>query len=324
MKTPFFSIIIPVYKVEKYLEQCVNSVLAQTYQDYELILVDDGSPDNCPQMCDEFAETNNRICVIHKCNGGLSDARNSGLKVARGQYVLFLDSDDFWCDVDCLKKIYYKLSTEETDILIFGSQKLFQNSYVSQTKVRVDEVLISHAQDLEYLMQYNRFISSAWDKVVRRKLIEEHQISFVKGQLSEDIEWCAKLLLTDPKINVIFEDFHVYRKQNENSITANIGRKNLEDICNVIEKYTLKGKLQENIVLLNFMAEQYILWMTVSTLVNKKIVSDLCDRMKNYWYLLDYSWYPRVKIIRKIKWIGFEGVRKLLGIFKRIKVGVHK
>lgn len=99
-----FSIIIPCYKVEQYLRQCVDSVLAQTFEDYEVILVDDGSPDGSPAICDEYGEKSDKVKVIHKSNGGLSDARNAGLDVAQGDYVMFLDSDDWWDDVDALKR----------------------------------------------------------------------------------------------------------------------------------------------------------------------------------------------------------------------------
>ena len=89
------SIVVPVYKVEKYLDKCVQSILAQTYKDFELILVDDGSPDNCPQMCDEYAKKNKKIRVVHKNNGGLSDARNAGTTIASGEFVTYVDSDDY-------------------------------------------------------------------------------------------------------------------------------------------------------------------------------------------------------------------------------------
>lgn len=100
-----FSIIIPVYKVERYLREAVGSVLAQTYDDYEIILVDDGSPDTCPKICDDLAENNTRIKVIHKPNGGLSDARNAGTEVAIGDYIIYLDSDDQWVDRQGLENI---------------------------------------------------------------------------------------------------------------------------------------------------------------------------------------------------------------------------
>ena len=104
-KVPLFSIIIPIYNVEKYLVQCIESVLNQDYDDYELILVDDGSPDNCGEICDSYLNKNSNIRVIHKKNGGISDARNTGLKEAKGDYVIFIDSDDYICDNHFLLKL---------------------------------------------------------------------------------------------------------------------------------------------------------------------------------------------------------------------------
>ena len=100
-----FSIIVPVYKVEKYLERCINSILSQTYRNFELILVDDGSTDNCPRICDEYVKSNNRINVIHKKNGGLSSARNAGIDRSTGEYIIFVDSDDYWNSNHALQKI---------------------------------------------------------------------------------------------------------------------------------------------------------------------------------------------------------------------------
>ncbi len=93
---PLISVIIPIYKVEDYLDECVQSVIHQTYKNLEIILVNDGSPDKCPQICDEYAKLDNRIIVIHKKNGGLSDARNAGLQIATGEYIQFLDADDIF------------------------------------------------------------------------------------------------------------------------------------------------------------------------------------------------------------------------------------
>lgn len=125
-----FSIIIPVYKVELYLRQCINSVLNQSYKDFELILVDDGSPDNCPVICDEYASRDIRVKVIHKSNGGLSDARNAGLDIAKGEYVLFLDSDDWWDDVLALEKINLKIKDTDADLIIIGMKKFFSKKNV--------------------------------------------------------------------------------------------------------------------------------------------------------------------------------------------------
>ena len=111
---PRFSIIVPVYNVEQYLAECVESVLAQTFTDWEMILVDDGSPDNCPRLCDEWAGKDARIKVVHKKNGGASSARNVGIRESGGEYILFLDSDDFYNDKDALKTFDNKLKENET------------------------------------------------------------------------------------------------------------------------------------------------------------------------------------------------------------------
>ena len=112
-----FSIIVPVYKVEAYLPQCVNSILEQGYGDFELILVDDGSPDNSPQMCDGYALADSRIRVVHKENGGLSSARNAGIEVAVGEYLVFVDSDD-WIDAGCLQEFANVLQRNPVDVLM--------------------------------------------------------------------------------------------------------------------------------------------------------------------------------------------------------------
>lgn len=119
MNKPVFSVIVPIYKVEKYLKQCVDSILRQTFSDFELILVDDGSPDDCPQICDEYAKQDNRVKVVHKQNGGLTSARKAGIKVASGDYVFAVDGDDY-IDSELLKKVNEVLSHDDYDIVCFG------------------------------------------------------------------------------------------------------------------------------------------------------------------------------------------------------------
>lgn len=117
MKTELISVIIPVYKVEKYINRCVESVLVQNYHNIEVILVDDGSPDNCGIICDRYADKDSRVKVIHKTNGGLSDARNAGLNIATGQYICFIDSDDY-IEKDMLKDMYDNIVRTGADITI--------------------------------------------------------------------------------------------------------------------------------------------------------------------------------------------------------------
>ena len=117
MPQPLVSIIVPIYKVEPYLRRCLNSIVNQTYTNLEIILVDDGSPDGCPQICDEYAAKDKRIVVIHKKNGGLSDARNTGLDICKGEYISFVDSDD-WVDEGYIEKLLSFTQKENADIAI--------------------------------------------------------------------------------------------------------------------------------------------------------------------------------------------------------------
>ena len=122
-----YSVIVPIYKVEKYLEKCITSILNQSFTDFELILVDDGSPDSCPQICDNFALKDSRIRVIHKKNGGLVSARNIGIQAAKGDYICYVDGDD-WIHKDMLSEIYKdSIQKYSPDMIIFGIVKLFAN-----------------------------------------------------------------------------------------------------------------------------------------------------------------------------------------------------
>ena len=147
---PLISVIVPIYKVEKYLTICVDSLLHQSYGNLEIILVDDGSPDECPAICDQYQNKDNRIKVIHKKNGGLSDARNAGLDIAQGEYVAFVDSDDF-IDEDYICKLYDALQQNRASIAVCGiqiideSNKVTEQIYVTQEKsFRVNGYLLQH------------------------------------------------------------------------------------------------------------------------------------------------------------------------------------
>lgn len=316
-----FSIIIPVYKVESFLHQCVDSILSQSYTDYEIILVDDGSPDQSPLICDDYAAKNNNIKVIHKPNGGLSSARNAGLDCAKGEYVLFLDSDDWWDDANALRKISDKLDASQASILVFGMKKYFalQDSFGDIRIPRISTNQASSQEEyIEQLMKHNIYIACACDKVVRRSLLECYKHRFVIGQLSEDIEWCVKLLLTNPKIDILEEAFYVYRQQNANSITANITRKNVHHVHDIIAKYATRTS---SLPLKHYLANQLVLLLSFSRKVKPNEISDLMNDIKKYWWLLDYNRYPYVRKVSKLKFLGFSTVRFLLGCYHKYKRG---
>lgn len=187
MKSPTFSIIVPVYDVESYLDTCIKSVLNQTYQDFELILVDDGSKDSSGRICDEYAHKDARIQVIHKPNAGVSAARNAGLDIAKGRYICFVDSDD-WIDSRYLQVVLESIGN--FDILFIGSVWHYEDGSLRSLCMQTAEYregigdAIFHLLDNEIGINYFGF---TWNKVFRKDIIAQFHIRFVEGlAISED------------------------------------------------------------------------------------------------------------------------------------------
>jgi glycosyltransferase involved in cell wall biosynthesis len=216
------SVIVPIYKVEKYLVHCLESIVHQTYRDLEIILVDDGSPDNCPQICDDYKKKDNRIKVVHKENAGLGFARNSGLKIATGEYVLFVDSDD-WLSIDTISALMDYVQTYNPDMIIFGyynvapgkipvCQKAINELYVCNEEV-IDRVLLPIiGADSKKKVDFELHIS-VWNKLYKRSIIEQYNIEFVSEReyLSEDYFFNFDYILNSRKVVFITECYYYYR-----------------------------------------------------------------------------------------------------------------
>lgn len=227
------SIIIPVYKVEEFLENCVNSLIKQSLTDIEIVLVDDGSPDNCPSICDEFAKKDSRIKVIHKKNEGVSAARNDGLKIATGEYIIFCDSDD-WMEVHGLEELYKKATQEEADIVI-GDVYLSKERENKYVKFYKDEFTTNDKDFIQELIKCDIYrtycpnpaesgvafgYGGPWNKLVKKRLIQDNNISFdirLRG-IFDDILYTAHILANANKISYIQKPVYFYRV-NDNSIT---------------------------------------------------------------------------------------------------------
>ena len=192
-----FSVIVPIYKIEKYLSRCIDSVLSQTFGDYELILVDDGSPDNCPTICDEYAKKDARIKVIHKENGGLVSARQAGIKEAVGEYIFNLDGDDAICN-DALENAYKIISEMHPDIVSFSYRRVVDGVPGDVVYDLSEEGLYNKADIEEKL--YPKLLSDEnmknlfyfiWGKAIKRELITKHQLNVNRAiSVGEDIS-CA-------------------------------------------------------------------------------------------------------------------------------------
>ena len=184
MSQPLISVIVPIYKVEEYLDRCVESIVNQTYKNLEIILVDDGSPDNCPQMCDFWAEKDSRIKVVHKENGGLSDARNAGMPFAIGDVVSFIDSDD-WVELDMFEKMLSRMQKDNSDIVSCGVKWVEEDgTVIRDVTVNANEVLDTHSA-MKELINDNKFKQHVWNKLYKYELIKG--IPFEKGRYHEDV-----------------------------------------------------------------------------------------------------------------------------------------
>lgn len=235
------SVIIPVYNVEKYLRECVDSVLGQTYKNIEVILVDDGATDSCPQICDDYANQDNRIKVVHKENGGLSDARNFGIDASTGDYIIFIDSDDYWDSDTAVEHIVDIIDKEHKDIVLFFFKYFYedeQGGRIVEYNKNFKNIKIngkSKAEQMSDIIKNHVYLSASWTKAIKRDLFIKNDLYFVKDILSEDIDWSARLMLYAESFSLLNESFYIYR-QRSTSITHTKTKKNIVHIKNNIIK----------------------------------------------------------------------------------------
>lgn len=309
------SIIVPVFRTEKYLVQCVESVLSQDYSNFELILVDDGSDDNSPTICDEYALKDSRVIVFHQNNSGPSAARNAGICLATGDYILFLDSDDYWDEKNALSQLIPDLNC---DVINFGFKKYFEYSnkvaskwISSQDKRKFDE-LASSEDKISFIVEHSGYLSCPWNKAIRKNLFKTNLLSFREGVLSEDIDWSARVLLAAKSMGLSTCNFYCYR-QRENSITKTIGLRHLQDLKNNIELcdtfLTNHISFQRKQAYYIYLAYQAGTFFASSSLVSRPDAKKLVLESKSLCNLLKYGHEFKIKILYlAYRLIGIRGL----------------
>lgn len=233
------SIIVPVYNVENYLKQCIDSIIQQTYPDIEVTLINDGSTDSSGMICDLYAEMDNRISVIHQNNRGLAAARDSGITASKGEYLMFVDSDDFLYNQNCLEKVAVQLNKNKPDVLVYGMRKYNDAKDIFYE----DNVIYTMQKDnLSELINTNSYKACACDKAVKRNMVEKYGLCFsgITTTFAEDWKWCSNFIRYNFDIQYFPECVYVYR-QRSGSITKNYSKKNLDDIIDVLDS-ALKDK----------------------------------------------------------------------------------
>lgn len=232
---PLVSIIVPIYKVEKYLRECIDSILCQTFSDFELILVDDGSPDACGVICEEYAEQDSRICVIHKTNGGLSDARNAGLDIARGKYVYFVDSDDA-VEPELLETLVPHMENGY-GMATFTFRRFYDDGTKLEPLKREAEIFFLNSPEERKTFLYGILFSTsigweAWSRMFVREIIEAHHIRFADNRkiFAEDMYFSLCYCAHISRVISLDVCLYNYRQRQDSIMGQQTGRNNIPRI----------------------------------------------------------------------------------------------
>lgn len=290
---PLISIIVPIYNVEKYLDQCLKSIVNQTYRNFEIILVDDGSLDSCPEKCEQWAQKDSRIKVIHKENAGLGFARNSGLDIAQGKYVVFIDSDDY-VDTKMIEKLYQQI--DDADVIYCGLNRLYPDGtteavemlYSGETFEQpdvVDKILLRMLGNVPEKDDGKVFYMSVWHALYSNDLIREHHIRFPSERefMCEDIAFHVDFLCCAAKAKCIPDNLYYYR-YNPGSLSTKLDPVRFLRIKDMHLK--LADKLSRNMELKRF----YVI--------------------ENGWFL-SLSRGQIVSVVRRNGWKALDDVKKI-------------
>lgn len=242
------SIIVPVYKVEEYLSKCINSILKQTFDEFELILVDDGSPDRCGEICDNYAKQDKRIKVIHKNNEGLSAARNSGINIAKGKYIAFVDSDDY-INERMYEILYSNALKYDSDITICKYKEVLEDSIIDKNiKLQLNKEILefNNVQALNELYKEDTLqFTVAWNKLYKRNIFSDLRYDY--GMIHEDEFIIHKLLYKSQKTIYIPVELYYYFQRENSIMKSNFNIKRLDIIyaLNYRAKFFKEKGLQE-------------------------------------------------------------------------------
>lgn len=287
---PKISFIVPVYKVEKYLDKCVQSIIGQTFKDFELILVDDGSPDSCPAMCDAYAEKDNRVKVVHKQNAGVDEARNTGIEVSSGEWAYFVDSDD-WLELDAAERLYKYAAKSGADCVMTDCLQVFENgktermyqfseTFFTEDPKEIESIqkfILCHKYSPHYSNKANAGYAAPWGKFVKMSILKENNIRFnpySKGVFDDGI-YSLNLLEHVKKFYYRRDNKHTYNYRILGSSMIHGYKANAIEVltcgCELIDKFIKKNGKD-----LDFVQAEYC-----------RRVSFFAVQLSNYFYSPD-------------------------------------
>ena len=225
---PLLTVVIPVYNVEKYLKRCLESILSQEWKCYDILLIDDGSSDNSPQICDDYVKEYDFISVIHKENSGLSEARNTGILHAKGEYVYFPDSDD-WIEPQTFVELAEELESREFDIISFNREFVKSEEEIILSEPKTDQVYKGKEAFVK-MLKHSYITGFANDKIYKKSLFIENNILFPKGKYYEDLGTNYKLFLLANRVYATNQKYYHYLIDNPDSITQSWNEKKFRDM----------------------------------------------------------------------------------------------
>lgn len=300
-----FSIIVPVYNVEDYLDTCLKSILAQSFTDYEVIVVNDGSTDSSKKICEYYTHKYSHIKLIDKINGGLSDARNYGINNANGEYLIFLDSDDFWNYDFALEEINRIINrNKEIDLIIFGHTQ-FDDGEVNIKETVFPTLQIKGGEfeaDLDYLIEKKIYKAAAWDKVVKKSILVNNQIYFPINKIHEDVAWCFDIIPYIRKYYIFPKNFYYYRRKRHGSITSVIKEKTITDLTDILFERAINA--QSHSIKNKFLIGAYIFILSNLQHVSNQ---EYHYKIKSVKYLLDFP-PSELSLIYKIKILFYKSI----------------
>lgn len=323
----FFSIIIPIHNSEKYLSQCLDSILVQTDKDFEVILVNDGSQDGSPQICDQYCTKDTRFHVIHRKQGeGAASARNVGTSAASGDYIVYIDSDDYIEDAMFLADIKEQ-AEKGYDVICYKFGKYYEDTNemkscnFSMPAPKEGETI---GRYVNKLVKYDAFYCAPWTKAIRRKILVDREIRFKEGLLSEDQEWYYHVLIGANSIVGIDKSYIIYR-QHKSSTSVSWTMKNLKDTIGIITFWSTeieRVNLPDDYkcAILNSIAKLYCNLLIGYTRYSSPDKKSEYANLKKLAGLMKYHINPRVNIFYKVYKVGgFTALMMLLKIICKLR-----
>lgn len=315
-----FSIIIPVYNVNDYIDECLSSILNQSFKDFEILLVDDGSTDGSEIKCERHAEADARVRVIHKENGGASSARNTGLDNALGDFIIFIDSDDYWNDLRALEQLADIIEKNNADLVVFGCTDFNHETgehFVSRGNYNLSLINKGERNEtLHYFLSNQLLPGGPTIFTFSRQCILNKHICFKEGIQDEDYDFVLSVFLYAKSVYAINNPFYMYRKGRKDSVTGLSDIRMIYGIDYTIEKWfnkcsEIKNETIKNDVL-NYLAYMFCTGLVITGRMSEQDKNKSCEILTNNQFILKYALWSKPRIIRFA--LNFVSIKKLSAI----------